>query len=97
MSKKCFLVMKKRKREIGGRREAKWATALSWLTISGMTLAEYLGVYTTELSHKTLFSSVVVVASVHLVIAFTARRVARGFHEGIKRAEVQETTYQHIF
>ena len=78
-------------------RMARTVTLVAWCAVVSTALAEYLRWFTTPLSFRTTLTSVVVVALVHLAVALTARRLVRAFHEGIRRAHLQELSYGHIF
>lgn len=77
--------------------QALFITGASCLIVSGLALAEYLGLFTTSLSANTSGSAVVVVSMSHLALAITARRLVQAFHEGVAKTQVQERSYRHIF
>jgi len=78
-------------------RWARVATVGTWMISVGVGAAEYLGLFVTDMSFATTGRSVVIIASVQLVLALTARRLVRAFRGGLERAHVQELSYRHIF
>lgn len=78
-------------------RWARLATGLTLLVSIAVSAAEAAGLYTTDMSFATTWSSVVLLALVNLVLALSARRLVRAFHAGLSHARVQELSYRHIF
>lgn len=78
-------------------RWARLATAFTLLVSVAVSAAEAAGLFTTDMSFATSWSSVVLLALIQLVLALSARRLVRAFHAGLSHARVQELSYRHIF